>query len=210
MAAELIRINPDKPNPEEIQRVVNVLRDGGVIIYPTDTVYGLGCDITKKRAVERIAKLKHIPVEDAKFAMIFYDLSHLADYTKPLDNRLFRIMKKALPGAFTFILEANNNVPKVFNKHKKKEVGIRVPDNLIPREIVRMLGNPIVTTSIHDDDEIIDYTTDPYMIYENFKDQVDLVIDGGYGNNIPSTIVNCTDDEIEIIRQGLGELDEYL
>jgi len=210
MPAPLLRVNSDKPNPQEIQVAVNCLRDGGVIIYPTDTVYGIGCDITKKRAVERIAKLKGIAAEDAKFAMIFYDLSHLADYTKPIENRFFRTMKSALPGAFTFILEANNSVPKIFNKQKKKEVGIRVPDHAVPREIVRVLGNPIVTTSLHDSDELVDYTTDPQLIYENFKDQVDLIIDGGYGNNIPSTIVNCTSGDFEVIRQGLGDLNEYL
>ncbi len=210
MPAPLIRINADKPNAQEIQLVVNCLRDGGVIIYPTDTVYGFGCDITKKRAVERIAKLKGLKAEDAKFAMVFFDLSHLADYTKPLDNRIFRVMKSALPGAFTFILEANNAVPKIFNKHKKKEVGIRVPDHPIPREIVRVLGSPIVTTSVHDSDELVEYTTDPHMIYENFKDHVDLIIDGGYGNNIPSTIVNCTEGELDVVRQGLGDLNEHL
>lgn len=210
MPAPLLRINSDKPNLHEIQTVVNCLRDGGVIIYPTDTVYGIGCDITKKRAVERIAKIKGISADDAKFAMIFYDLSHLADYTKPIENRIFRAMKSALPGAFTFILEANNSVPKIFNKQKKKEVGIRIPDHIIPREIVRVLGNPIVTTSLIDSDELVEYTTDPHMIYENFKDKVDLIIDGGYGNNIPSTIVNCTSGDFEIVRQGLGELNEHL
>ena len=210
MAAKHIRINPDNFQMKEFNPVVECLRDGGIIIYPTDTVYGLGCDITNKRAIERIAKLKGIKAEDAKFAMIFYDLSHLSDYTKPITNTTFRLMKKALPGAFTFILDANTNVPKIFNKSKKKEVGIRIPDNPIPREIVRLLGNPIVTTSVHDDDEILEYTTDPSMLYENFKDKVDIIVDGGYGNNIPSTIVDCTGDDPEIIRQGLGTLEDFL
>lgn len=209
MDAELVRINPNNPNPSEIKRVVDCLHSGGVIIYPTDTVYGLGCDITKPKAIERLARLKGMKAEDAKLALIFFDLSHLSEYTKPLDNRIFRLMKKALPGAFTFILEANNNVPKVF-KHKKKEVGIRVPDNIIPREIVRQLGNPIVTTSVIDEDDLVEYTTDPQMIYENFRTKVDMVVDGGYGNNIPSTIVSCIGEEFEIIRQGLGQLDEYI
>ncbi|KAB1066051.1 L-threonylcarbamoyladenylate synthase [Salibacter halophilus] len=207
MAAEKIRINPDNVNASEIDRVVSILKNGGVIVYPTDTVYGIGCDITNKKAVERVARLKGVKAKEAKFAMIFHDLSHLSEYTKPLDNTTFRLMKKALPGPFTFILEANNQVPKIF-ANKKKEVGIRIPDHEIPREIVRVLGNPIVTTSVHDDDEIVEYTTDPDDVYEQFKDLVDAVVDGGFGNNIPSTIVDCTGDELEIIRQGLGQLEE--
>jgi len=209
MPAQRVRINPDNINASEIQRAVQVLQAGGLIIYPTDTVYGLGCDITQTRSVERLARLKGKKPEEANLAMIFHDLSHLSEYTRPIENRVFRLMKKALPGPFTFILEANTNVPKVF-KHKKKEVGIRVPDNPIPREIVRVLGQPIVTTSIHDEDDIIEYTSDPSEIYDNFQDKVDLIIDGGYGNNIPSTIVDCTGDDFEVIREGLGILEEYL
>ena len=207
MPAQYIRINPESINAKELKPVIECLQNGGVIIYPTDTVYGLGCDINNKKALERVAQLKNIKLQDAKFAMIFHDLSHLADYTKPISNTLFRLIKKALPGPFTFILTANTNVPKIFNKSKKKEVGIRIPDHPIPTEIVRQLGSPIVTTSVIDDDEILEYTTDPSMIYENFKYKVDLVIDGGFGNNIASTIVDCTGDEPEIIRQGLGELE---
>ncbi len=207
MSAQYIRINTNQFNPKELEPVINCLKEGGVIIYPTDTVYGLGCDINNKRALEKVAKLKNIKLEDAKFAMIFHDLSHLADYTKPISNTLFRLIKKSLPGPFTFILTANTKVPKIFNKSKKKEVGIRIPDHPVPTEIVRLLGSPIVTTSVIDDDEILEYTTDPSMIYENFKDKVDLVIDGGYGNNIASTIVDCTGDDPEIIRQGLGEIE---
>lgn len=206
MAAKYIRINPEHMNAKELKVVVECLQEGGVIIYPTDTVYGLGCDINNKKALEKIAQLKNIKLEDAKFAMIFHDLSHLADYTKPIPNSVFRLIKKSLPGAFTFILTANTKVPKIFNKSKKKEVGIRIPDHPVPTEIVRQLGSPIVTTSVIDDDEILEYTTDPTLIYENFKDKVDLVIDGGFGNNIASTIVDCTNNEAEIIRQGLGEL----
>ena len=207
MEAERLRINPENLNPEEIQRVVGVLKDGGVIIYPTDTVYGIGCDITKKRAVERVARIKGVKPEKAKFAMIFYDLSHISQYTKPLDSSVFRLIKKVLPGAYTLILEANSNVPKIFNQSAKKEVGIRVPDHPIPREIVRVLGSPIVTTSVLDEDEIVEYTTDPDDVYEKFKNQVDLVIDGGFGNNIPSTILDLTGDEIEVIREGLGSVE---
>jgi tRNA threonylcarbamoyl adenosine modification protein (Sua5/YciO/YrdC/YwlC family) len=205
----LLRINPSKPNDIEIAQVVNCLRDGGIIIYPTDTVYGLGCDINKQRAVERVCKLKGIDCEKANFSFICHDLSHLADFTRPITTSTYKLMKKALPGPFTFVLEANNNVPKLF-KSKKKTVGIRIPDNQICLEIVKQLGNPIMSTSVHDDDELIDYTTDPEMIYEKYKDKVDMVIAGGYGNNQPSTVVDCTGDEFVILRQGLGVLDAFV
>lgn len=200
------KIYPQNPNPKEILRVVEILRDGGVIIYPTDTVYGIGCDITKTKAVERIARIKGIDPEKTRFSFIVYDLSHLADYTKPIDNQVYKLMKRNLPGPFTFILEANNNVPKIL-KSKKKTVGIRIPDNPIIREIVRELGNPILTTSVHSGDEILDYTTDPELIHEDMGNLVDLVIDGGFGNNIPSTIVDCTGTEPVVTREGLGILE---
>ena len=205
----LLRINPEKPNYDEIAQVVNCLRDGGVVIYPTDTVYGIGCDINKQRAVERVCKIKDIDPEKANFSFICSDLSHLSDFTKPIDTSTYKLMKKALPGPFTFILEANNNVPKLF-KSKKKTVGIRIPNNTICLEIVKQLGNPIMSTSVHDDDELIEYTTDPELIHEKYKDVVDIVIAGGYGNNEASTIVDCTDGDFKILRQGLGVLEDYL
>ncbi len=201
----LLRINPDKPNYDEIAEAVTCLRDGGVIIYPTDTVYGIGCDIYKQRAVERVCKIKNVIPEKANFSFICSDLSHLSDFTKPIDTATYKLMRKALPGPFTFILEANNNVPKLF-KSKKKTVGIRIPDNIICLEIVKQLGNPIMSTSVHDDDEIIEYTTDPELIHEKYKDIVDIVIAGGYGNNEASTIIDCTDGDFTILRQGLGIL----
>jgi tRNA threonylcarbamoyl adenosine modification protein (Sua5/YciO/YrdC/YwlC family) len=204
-----LRINPNKPNYDEIAKVVKCLRDGGVVIYPTDTVYGIGCDINKQRAVERVCKIKGIDPEKANFSFICSDLSHLSDFTKPINTATYKVMKKALPGPFTFILEANNNVPKIF-RSKKKTVGIRIPDNIICLEIVKQLGNPIMTTSVHDDDEIVEYTTDPELIYEKYKDQVDIVIAGGYGNNQASTIVECTNGDFAILRQGLGVLEQYL
>ncbi len=204
-----LRINPNKPNYDEIAKVVKCLRDGGVVIYPTDTVYGIGCDINKQRAVERVCKIKGIDPEKANFSFICSDLSHLSDFTKPINTATYKVMKKALPGPFTFILEANNNVPKIF-RSKKKTVGIRIPDNIICLEIVKQLGNPIMNTSVHDDDEIVEYTTDPELIYEKYKDQVDIVIAGGYGNNQASTVVDCTDDDFTILRQGLGVLEQYL
>lgn len=202
----LLRIHPDNPDPRQLTKVVEVLKNSGVIIYPTDTVYGLGCDISKSRAIERIARLKGIKIEKANFSFICHDLSHLSAYTRHIDNSTFKLMKRNLPGPFTFILDANNNVPKLF-KNKKKSIGIRIPDHNIAIDIVRLLGNPILTTSIHDVDRILDYTTDPELIHENMGDLVDLVIDGGYGNITPSTVVNCTVSPPEIIRQGLGLLE---
>lgn len=205
----LLKIYEENPNEKALEQVVEILKKGGIIIYPTDTVYGLGCDITNPKAIERIAKLRDIKVEKANFSFICYDLSHISDFIKPIDNSVFRVLKKALPGPFTFIFNANNQVPKLLSS-KKKTVGIRVPENNIARQIVKMLGNPILSTSIHDDDEILEYTTDPELIYEKYQDKVDLVIDGGYGDNIPSTVIDCTSGTFEIIREGKGLIEEYI
>jgi tRNA threonylcarbamoyl adenosine modification protein (Sua5/YciO/YrdC/YwlC family) len=201
-----IRLYEENPNPRQVREVCEVLMAGGVIIYPTDTVYGFGCDIFQSKAVERIAQIKGIKPEKAKFSFIVPDLSRLSDYTKPLNNNVFKLMKSSLPGPFTFILPANNKVPKILET-KKKTVGIRIPANNIILEIARDLGRPILTTSIRDSDEIIEYTTDPEIIFENFRDRIDLMVDGGYGGNTPSTIVDCTGDWPVIIRQGLGVLE---
>ncbi len=201
----LIKLYNENPNLREIRKVVEVLREGGLIVYPTDTVYGLGCDITNQKAVEKVARFKGVNIEKNNFSFICSDLSHLSDYTRPISNTTFKLMRKNLPGPFTFILEANNNVPKYF-KGKKKTVGIRVPDNNIIRAIVEELGNPILSTSVHNDDEILQYTPDPELIYERYQDIADIVIDGGYGELIPSTIVDCSGDEIEILREGKGTL----
>lgn len=205
----LLKIYDTNPNEAAIQQVVDVLKKGGLIIYPTDTIYGLGCDITNHKALERIYKLRGMKPEKANLSFICYDLRHISDYIKPIDNTLFRLLKKALPGPFTFIFNANHQVPKLLSS-KKKTVGIRVPDNNIAREIVRVLGNPIVSASIHDEDEILEYSTDPELIYEKFKDSVDIVIDGGYGDNMASTVVDCTAGEFEILRQGKGNLEDFL
>lgn len=205
----LLRIYPENPADKAIRQVVDVLKKGGVIIYPTDTVYGLGCDITNQKAIEKVCQIRGIKPEKAHLSFICYDLSHISDYIKPIDTSIFRLVKKALPGPFTFIFEANNNVPKLLSSNKKT-VGIRVPDNNIAREIVRVLGHPIVSTSIHDEDEIMEYSTDPELIYEKYKDQVDLVISGGYGDNEPSTVVDCTTGEFNVIRSGKGRLENYL
>jgi len=203
-----IKLYNENPNPRDIMKVVEILRQGGIIIYPTDTVYGLGCDITNVKAVERVARIKGINIEKSNFSFICSDLSHLSTYARPISNHVFKIIKKNIPGPFTFILEASSNVPRYF-KGKKKTVGIRVPDNNIIREIVRELGNPILSTSIHDEDEIIEYTTDPELIYEKFKDIADLVIDGGFGELVPSTVVDFTSSEPVIVRQGKGVLIDY-
>jgi tRNA threonylcarbamoyl adenosine modification protein (Sua5/YciO/YrdC/YwlC family) len=195
---------PQNLNPRDIERAVEVLKRGGVIIYPTDTVYGIGCDITNTKAVERIIKIKGMKPKEANFSFICHDLSHIADFAR-VDNSTFRLMKKNLPGPFTFILPGLNRVPDYFLS-RRKTVGIRIPNHPIPVEIVRQLGNPILTTSLKDSDEVIEYTTDPELIFENYQYLVDLVIDGGAGNNIPSTVVDCTGDEPAIIREGLGEL----
>lgn len=202
----LLRLYNENPNPREIRKVVDILHDGGIIIYPTDTIYGLGCDITNPKAVEKVARFKGVKIEKANFSFICSDLSHISDYTKPISNTVFKLMKKNLPGPFTFILAANTNVPKYF-KGKKKTVGIRVPHNNIIRNIVYELGNPILSTSIREEDDILEYTTDPELIYEKYKDFADLVIDGGYGKLIPSTVVDCTGDTIEITRKGKGVLE---
>lgn len=206
--AEFIRLYEKGTDMRKIAQIVACLRDGGVIIYPTDTVYGMGCDIHNTRAVEKICQIKGIKPNKNNFSFICNDLSHISDYAK-VSNAGFKLMKKALPGPFTFILEGNNKVPKVLSQ-SKKTVGIRIPDNEIPRLIVQELGNPIITTSIHDDDSIVEYSTDPELIFEKFQHQVDIVIDGGYGNNTPSTIVDATTDEFDIIRQGLGDLSVFV
>lgn len=205
----LIKIYPENPNPKAIDQVVQVLRRGGLIIYPTDTVYGLGCDITNHKAIEAIARIRHIKPEKANFSFICHDLSNLADYTKSIDNTTFRVLKKALPGPFTFILNASGKVPKLLSSNKKT-VGIRIPDNNIAREIVKQLGNPILSTSIRDEDDILEYSTDPELIHEKYQDLVDVVIDGGYGGNVASTVVDVTSGEFEVIREGKGDLEMYL
>jgi tRNA threonylcarbamoyl adenosine modification protein (Sua5/YciO/YrdC/YwlC family) len=202
----LLKLYEQNPDPRQVQKVVELLRDGGVIIYPTDTVYGIGCDITKARAVERVARIKGIRPEKARFSFICSDLSHLSDFARHVDNTTFKLMKSYLPGPYTFILSASNQVPRSI-KQKRKTVGIRIPENNIILEIVRQLGNPILTTSLKEDDHILEYPTDPELIYEEYRDLVDAVIDGGYGGIVPSTIIDCSGAEPEIVREGLGEVE---
>lgn len=209
MAAEFIKLYAENPEMRKIERIVDVLRNGGVIIYPTDTIYGMGCDIRNQRALERVARIKGINVKKSNFSFICNDLSNISEFTRALSTPVFKVMKKTLPGPYTFILEANNNVPKMLNSNKKT-VGIRVPDHDIPRLLVKELGSPIITTSIRDEDDVIEYSTDPELIYEKYRDLVDIVIDGGYGQNVPSTILDGTSGVVELIREGLGPIDEIL
>lgn len=208
MPAEFIKLYPENPERDKIEHVVEVLRDGGVIIYPTDTIYGIGCDLFNKKAVDRVCRIKGIKPKNFNLSFICYDLSDISNYVKRIDTPTFKVLKKALPGPFTFILESNSNVPKILNANKKT-VGIRIPDNNIPRMIVQTLGNPIISTSIRDEDDVLEYTTDPELIYEKFKNQADIVIDGGFGGNIPSTVVDCTQDQFVVLREGLGDIYEY-
>ncbi len=205
--AEFIKIFHENPNPKEIKKVVDILRKGGLVIYPTDTVYGLGCDITKTRALEKIARIKGIKLEKAQWSFICADLSNLSDYVRQIDTPTFKILKRALPGPYTFILPGNNSLPKDFKR--KKTVGIRVPDNPISKALVEELGNPIVSTSIRDEDELLEYTTDPELIYEKWENLVDVVIDGGYGDNVASTIIDLSEGDPRVIREGKGSLDIF-
>ncbi|GAA4974475.1 L-threonylcarbamoyladenylate synthase [Algibacter aquimarinus] len=205
--AEFIKIYEENPNPKAVEKVVAVLKRGGLIIYPTDTVYGLGCDITNIKALERVARIKQIKLEKANFSFVCHDLSNLSDYVKQIDTTTFKILKRALPGAYTFILPGSKSLPNPFKK--KKTVGIRVPNNNIALDIVKRLGNPIISTSIHDEDEVLEYTTDPELILEKWYDLVDLVIDGGYGGNEPSTVIDLSDNEPIVIREGKGDLEIF-
>ncbi len=203
--AELIKLYNENPNPKEVKKVVSIIKNGGLIIYPSDTVYALGCDITNNRALEKVAKLKGVKLAKANFSFVCKDLSNLSDYVKQIDSATFKLLKRALPGPYTFILPGNNNLPTVFKK--KKEVGIRVPDNAIVQAIIEELGNPIISTSIYDEDEVIEYMTDPELIFEKWHTLVDVVVDGGYGDNIASTIIDLTTGEPVLIREGKGSLE---
>lgn len=202
--AELIRIYEENPNPKAVERVVKVLRAGGLVIYPTDTVYGLGCDITNSKALQRLARIKGVKLDKANWSFICPDLSNLSDYARQIDTPTFKILKRALPGPYTFILQGSNQLPKDFKK--KKTVGIRIPDNRIAQALVRSLGHPIVSTSIRDEDDVLEYTTDPELIYEKWGNLVDVVVDGGYGDNVASTVIDLTGPQPEVIREGKGDL----
>jgi tRNA threonylcarbamoyl adenosine modification protein (Sua5/YciO/YrdC/YwlC family) len=205
--ATYLRIYEENPNPKEIAKAVKILKNGGLIIYPTDTVYGLGCDIMNVKAIEKLAQMKGVKVEKADFSFVCSDLSNLSEYVKQIDTPTYKILKASLPGAYTFILPGNNNIPSIFKK--KKTVGIRVPSNNIARELAKALGNPLISTSIYDDDGILENTTDPELIFEKWQNRVDLIIDGGIGNIQPSTIIDLSVNPIEIVREGKGSLDLF-
>ena len=205
--AKFIKIYPENPNPKAIQEIVDVLKRGGLVIYPTDTVYGLGCDMTNVKALERLAKIKNVKLEKANFSFICEDLSNLSDYVKQIDTTTFKILKRALPGAYTFILPGSKNLPNPFKK--RKTVGIRVPDNSIIQALLNTLGNPIVSTSIRDDDDVLEYTTDPELILEKWDNLVDLVIDGGYGDNEASTVIDLSQETPLVVREGKGSLEIF-
>lgn len=209
MTAELIRIHPQNPEGRKIKHVVEILRRGGIIVYPTDTIYGIGCDLMNRKSIERLCQVMNIKPQKLDLSFICSDLSHISEYVRKIDTPVFKILKKALPGPYTFILESSSKVPKILNVNKRT-VGIRIPDHNIPLVIVQQLGNPLITASIKDDDVIKEYTTDPEEIYEDFKHKVDIVIDGGPGGNIPSSVIDCTADEIVIIRRGLGDVEQFI
>jgi tRNA threonylcarbamoyl adenosine modification protein (Sua5/YciO/YrdC/YwlC family) len=201
-----VKIYDKNPNEKLIREVAKLLDDGGLVIFPTDTIYALGCNVYSPKALDRMARIKGVNPKTANFSFLFADLSHLSEYTRPISNEVYKLMKRALPGPFTFILEANSNVPKILGI-KKKTVGIRIPDNPILLAILKELGKPVMSTSVHDDDEVIEYTTDPELIHERYENLVDLVIDGGYGDNEPSTVYDCSGDEIVLVREGKGTLE---
>lgn len=204
--AEYVKLYEKDTNPRDLKLVTECFLDGGVVIYPTDTVYAVGCDINSRSGIERVSKIKNIKVKDANFSFVFHDLSHISEYTKQFDSATFKILKRNLPGPFTFILIANNSIPKLF-RNKKRTLGIRIPDHEICKTIVSHLSSPIISTSIYDEDEVIEYTTDPELIFEKYQNKVDMVVDGGYGKNVASTVVDLSiSGEVEIIRQGVGEL----
>lgn len=205
MAAEILKIHPINPETRKIERVVSILKAGGIVIYPTDTIYGIGCDLMNRKAVERLCQILSIKPQKLNLSFICADISQVSEYVRKMETPVFKLLKKNLPGPFTFIFESSSKVPKILDANKKT-VGVRIPAHAIPQQLVERLGNPFITSSIKDDDVIKEYTTDPEEIYEDFKHQVDLVIDGGAGGNVPSTIVDCTAHEIVITRQGLGEL----
>ena len=206
MPAEFLKIHPQNPEMRKIARVTEVLRNGGIIIYPTDSVYGIGCDLMNKKAIVQLCRILDIKPNKMDLSFICQDVSQISEYVKRIDTPVFKVLKKSLPGPFTFIFESSSKVPRVLDVNKKT-VGIRIPDNNITKAIVETLGNPIITSSIKDDDHIVEYTTDPEEIFEDFKNQVDIVIDGGVGGNIPSTVIDCTEGELILVRQGLGEVD---
>lgn len=204
MKAESLKIHPVYPENKKITKVIEILQQGGVIIYPTDTIYALGCDLLNPKAIERLCRIKGVDPQKNQFSFLCQDISQISEYVKNLTTPIYKLMKKALPGPYTFILPSSSHVPKKINT-KRKTVGVRVTDHAIAQQLVTRLGHPMITTSVHDEDEIVAYATDPSLIYERFANQVDIIIDGGMGNNVASTVIDCTQDEPQVLRQGLGD-----
>ena len=209
MAAELVKIHPQNPEPRKIERAVNVFKDGGIVIYPTDTIYGIGCDLMNRKAIERLCRILDIKPHKLNLSFICKDISQISEYVRKMETPQFKLLKKSLPGPFTFIFESSTKVPKILDANKKT-VGVRIPQHQIPLAIVEALGNPFITSSIKSEDKIKEYTTDPEEIYQDYKQQVDLVIDGGPGGNVPSTVVDCISNEVQVLRQGLGDIEKFL
>jgi tRNA threonylcarbamoyl adenosine modification protein (Sua5/YciO/YrdC/YwlC family) len=209
MAAEILKIHPENPEARKIERAVNVFKDGGIVIYPTDTIYGIGCDLMNRKAVERLCKILDIKPHKLNLSFICKDLSQISEYVRKMETPQFKLLKKSLPGPFTFIFESSTKVPKILDTNKKT-VGVRIPDHQITLALVEALGNPFITSSIKSEDKIKEYTTDPEEIYQDYKQQVDLVIDGGPGGNVPSTVVDCISNDVQVLRQGLGDIEKFL
>lgn len=206
----LLKIHPENPNKREMQLTVQALQKGGVIIFPTDTIYAIGCAASNTNGLEKVCRIIGKKPDKANLSLICSSLQHLTDFTLPVDNNIYRLMKRCLPGPYTFILKANNNIPRIFKQHNKKTVGIRIPNNQIALELIEMLGEPLISASIHSDSEIEEYSTDPELIYEKYDNQIELMIDGGAGDNIPSTVLDCTEEEIILIREGKGSVAEFI
>jgi tRNA threonylcarbamoyl adenosine modification protein (Sua5/YciO/YrdC/YwlC family) len=206
----LIKIYPENPNKREMQQVVDVLQKGGIIIFPTDTIYALGCKASNTNGLEQVCRIMGKKPEKANLSLLCKDLSHITDYTTPIDNTVFRLMKRCLPGPYTFVLNASNQIPKIFKQQSKKTVGIRIPDNNIVLELINMLGEPLISSSIHSEDEIEEYITDPELIYEKYEKHIESMIDGGFGGNIGSTVIDCSGDDIVLIREGKGSVEEFI
>lgn len=210
MRAVILKIHPDNPNPREMEQAVRMLQKGGLIVFPTDTIYAIGCAASNTKGLEQVCRLMGKKPEKANLSLLCSDLSHLTDYTLPVDNMVYRLMKQCLPGPYTFILNANNNIPRIFKQHSKKTVGIRVPNHQIVAMLIEKLGEPLISSSVHSDDVVEEYITDPELIHERFDGKVDAVIDGGYGGNQPSTVLDCTGEEIILLREGKGSVDAFI
>lgn len=201
----LVKIYENSPNANDVASVVKCLERGGVVILPTDTIYSIVCKLSNRKGFDTLCKIKELTAKSSDFSILCSSISVVARYTRNISNQQFRLLKRNLPGPFTFILEANHDIPKLFGT-RRKTIGVRIPDNEVFQTIIRQVDEPLIGTSIHDDDEVVEYTTDPSLIYEKYHDNIDLMVDGGWGNNTASTVVDCVEMPPKIVRQGIGEL----